>query len=45
MAGIIGHIDPFDEAGEQWATFSVIGPKAYGLLRSLVAERWTMTIL
>ena len=58
MPGIIGHIDPFDEAGEQWATYiecfehyllaneikkkipvllSVIGPKAYGLLRSLVA--------
>lgn len=21
MAGIIGHMDPFDEAGEQWATY------------------------
>lgn len=21
MAGIIGHMDPFDESGEQWATY------------------------
>ncbi|KAL2089316.1 hypothetical protein ACEWY4_014004 [Coilia grayii] len=60
MAGIIGHMDPFDESGEQWTTYierfehyvvandiqaakkvavllSVMGPKTYGLLRSLVA--------
>uniref|UniRef100_A0AAR2J737 Retrotransposon gag domain-containing protein n=1 Tax=Pygocentrus nattereri TaxID=42514 RepID=A0AAR2J737_PYGNA len=60
MAGIYGHMDVFDESGEQWATyierfehyvvandipeakkvsvlFSVMGPKTYGLLRSLVA--------
>ncbi|XP_030608895.1 uncharacterized protein K02A2.6-like [Archocentrus centrarchus] len=60
MAGIYGHMDIFDESGEQWATyierfehyvvandiheakkvsvlFSVMGPKTYGLLRSLVA--------
>ena len=60
MAGIIGNMDPFDDTGEQWATyierfehyilaneirtvkkvpvlFSVMGPKMYGLLRSLVA--------
>ena len=60
MAGVIGHMDHFDEAGEQWPTyierfehyvlandirdakkvsvlFSVMGPKTYGLLRSLVA--------
>ena len=60
MAGIIGNMDPFDDTGEQWATyierfehyilaneirtvkkvpvlFSVMGPKTYGLLCSLVA--------
>ncbi|XP_056144368.1 uncharacterized protein K02A2.6-like [Lampris incognitus] len=60
MAGIIGGMEPFEESGEQWATYierfenyilaneirdakkvpvllSVIGPKTYGLLRSLIA--------
>ncbi|XP_048854231.1 uncharacterized protein K02A2.6-like [Brienomyrus brachyistius] len=60
MAGVIGHMDPFEETGEQWGTYierfehyvsanditavrkvavlcSVMGPKTYGLLRSLVA--------
>ncbi|KAL7834748.1 hypothetical protein SRHO_G00289950 [Serrasalmus rhombeus] len=60
MAVIYGHMDVFDESGEQWATyierfvhyvvandipeakkvsilFSVMGPKTYGLLCSLVA--------
>ena len=60
MAGIFGNMDPFDDTGEQWATyierfehyilaneirtakkvpvlFSVMGPRTYGLLRSLVA--------
>lgn len=59
MTEVIGHMDPFDEAREQWTTyiehfehyflaneiwtakkvsvlFSVMGPKTYGLLRSLV---------
>ncbi|XP_024154359.1 uncharacterized protein K02A2.6, partial [Oryzias melastigma] len=60
MAGMIGHMDPFEESGEQWTTYierfehfvnangiadakkvpvllSVLGPKTYGLLRSLIA--------